>query len=256
MGAFRKGLTISLGLITAQVDLHSVVPTATRSTGMTRLCPTHHQKLQQTQRCPDGDGHIVDNYVLGLDTPEGWRIPDPTDKPEVETASALTLMPVPAEQLAESFYGDSMYYMAPTMATLQAWQALYDLIAKGKIALVTRGSLRKGANERIWRITIYRECLVLRELEWPETINNPPDIPRVKLDRAIPKLLNDYVAGVLGDWSEFDTTNTLRARVEQWASGGELVAKPDNPSDRTNASNVPTVDLLSALQEAVKKRDT
>lgn len=249
---YRKGLLLSLGsVIQTQVDLVTVIPSGSNKPGMNRLCPEHKQKLTQAHHCDAGEGHYVTEFILGKDTGNGFLIPE-GERPETPASDVLQLTPVPASELADhAIPGASRFYLVPTNAALiEPWQVIYNLVSKGKLALVAKGSLRRGSYEKLWQVEVFREALVLTEIIYPDTINDPPPVTQTKVQKQITNLVDEFVAGLLSSWDQVDKTNTGRQRLDDW-----LATAPDADIVQVNDSNVGAAQsMIEALRAAVEEK--
>lgn len=250
MNSYRKGMMLSLGVISASVDLYAVVPTdKARSTRM--LCPTHHEPLKQQYICEQGENlHPVarDEAVRGIETVNGWIIAPDEEKPSAETSKQLELTPVATAVLSErTFEGPAIYYLTPSSAvSMQAWEVLVGILKKGKISLVTKNALGQSAREKLWKLDLFCGYLVMRELVYPEAIRPVPDILHVKVDKKITVLVEQFVENLLTDWDSLDSSDSNARRFDEWMAAGKTVIT--QPTTQTESSPVP---LLEALQEAV-----
>ena len=250
MSSYRKELLLTLGPISTQVDLHTVKE-GERS-DLRRLCPEHHQPVQQAYTCPEG-GHKVTQWVTGQPTAGGWIVV-PDDRPQFEADDSLTLIPVPAVDLeANTFYGDAIYYAQPSsVASHLGWSVLKKVTETKKVALVAQAALRRGG-KKLWHVTLFRDYLVMRELVFPEAIKGTPEQISVTVDRATQKLVSDFVNALLVPWDQFDTTDERRAKIEAWIASGELVAvKPTKVQEHTGRP-MNVIDLQTALRNATEK---
>lgn len=248
--SYRKGLTISLGLISAQVDLHTVAPEV--KSGLNRLCAEHIVKLRQKYECPgtaDAEAHDVPwgSWVMGLETNDGYRLVDADQRPSVEATSGLTLVPVPRTDLESStFEGDSIYYAAPSNEhTGQAWAVLSRVVQEGDVALIAKGALRKGPTEKIWRLSSFNGYLVLREVRFPEEIKASPEAPAVTVDDNQYAVVKQFIDGLTTAWDDFDSSNAMAARMSDWLSTGTDV-------NATEASAAVVPDLFEALRASLE----
>lgn len=223
MGSYRKGLLLTLGPLRAAVDLEAVAPK--QRSKLKRLCPEHHLQLHQRYECPEGP-HLVDRWVTGQPQPEGgWKVVEPETKPKVEAAKMLELTPVPAAELeANTFEGESVYYCKPSSVGDQLnWELLRRSLTS-KVAFVARGAMRSGSTEKLWRLDVFRKYLVLREIVFPETIRPTPEAPEVKVDKDTSNLVRKFIDSKLTEWGEFDSTNVLQRRIDEWIGQGADVA--------------------------------
>lgn len=253
MGSYRKGLLLSLGsIIQVQVDLQTVVPS--QRSGLKRLCPDHHQPVKQSYACPEG--HPITEWVSGQETTEGWKIVKPDERPNFDANDALELIPVPAHELDEhTFAGSAIYYCQPTSSvTHEAWGVLHKILTKGKVALITKGALRKGA-QKLWRVDVFRDYLVLREVVFPENIKAVPEQVETKIPKATMDLVNQFIDKLMVSWDKFDASDETRKRIDQWIAAGETVeadTKTKRVADLTTGIAA-VANLQESLREAVEK---
>jgi non-homologous end joining protein Ku len=238
-----------LGPIQASVDLDTVAPTT--KSNVHRYCPEHKARISQFYQCPDGE-HVVGwgEWVLGAETAEGLKFVEEASKPEVARNDSLTLTPVPAKELNNtSLLGSTMYYCKPSTETAgQTWAILYRLLKGGKTALITRGALRKNS-EKLWRVTLFRDYIVLREVLFPENIKDAPDPVDTKVDKATFGLVTQFVDGLMSSWDEFDTTDTMKAKTNEWLLKGTTF-------EAAEVKEEPTLDLTAALQMAIENQSS
>lgn len=253
MGAYKKNLMLSLGLISASVDLETVAPRA--KSGLSRLCPDHTVKLKQKYECPgtaDAEAHDIawNAWVMGAETVDGWKITNEEERPRVEGSAGFQLVPVPAKDLeSHTFEGDAIYYASPNNEHVeQAWQILNKVVSKGKVALIAKGALRAGTNtEKIWRLTTFNGYLVLREVRFPENVKPSPEAPKVKVDKETMGMVDQFIEKLTTEWADFDATDTMAARMAEWmGEGTEVEAAAKAPADNV-------VDLKAALAAALEE---
>jgi hypothetical protein len=251
MGAYKKNLILSLGLISASVDLDTVAPRA--ASGLNRICPDHAVKLKQQYNCPgseDAESHLIPwgTWDMGAETGDGYKVVNQEERPRVEGASGLTLVPVPRKDLESStFEGDAIYYAMPSTEFVQeSWAILNKVVQGAKVALITKGALRAGTNtEKIWRLTSFNGYLVLREIRFPQGIKPRPEIPKAKPDKATMDLVSQFIDKLSVEWDEFDATDTMAARMSEWMSEGTDVESQEVPKDPA------PLDLKAALAAAL-----
>lgn len=252
--SYRKGLQLSLGLIQAQVDLHTVLPSKS-STGLKRLCPDHHALVKQQNVCSAEDHAIPwGGWVMGQETPSGWKIVQATDKPEESAAETLDLSPVPAKELTDNtFDGDAIYFCKPTNdASNEAWQVFINIAKKDKVALVAKGALRRG-QPKLWRLGVFRDYLVLREIAFPEAIKDTPEAPDVKVPKQTTLLVDQFVNQLMTEWDKLDTEDTGTKRIKEWLDSGDLIEDVIIGKDTNDEPQKAIVNLQQQLAEAIKK---
>lgn len=248
MGSYRKELLLSLGLVTAQVDLHAVAPSKT--SGFHRYCKEHKVRVKNRVWCPEGskDGHEVEyaNIVSGMETAESVKLVDPQSKPEFPKDERLQLVPVPVSELT-GFPQGGFYYCAPSSpATVDTWAVFKAVLEKNKVAFVAKGQLRNG-DRKLWRLVVFNNYLALQELRYPEDVRSTPEQVNVKPSREHLKLFNQLIEQSMSTWEAFGPTDENKARIEQWLTDAEVVEKPQSGDTPTTG----VMDLQAALQAAL-----
>lgn len=251
MASYRKSLTLSLGLISLQVDLETVAPKV--KSDLNRICPDHHVKLSQEYKCPgtsEDEKHVVTwgSWKMGKPTDDGYKVVNQEARPEVEKSKGMALTVVPKKGFeATTFYGESLYYATPSNEHMeQSWAILNKVVQSGKVALIARGALRKGTGtEYLWRLTSFNGYLVLRQVVFPENIKPSPELPKVKVNAKSYKLVQTLIDQLTTDWEKFDATDTMAARTAKWIDGGEDV-------EAQAAEVAPEMDMNAMLEAAIK----
>lgn len=244
---------LSLGPISAPVDLINVLP---KTSSLNRICPEHSLKIQQRNICPEGHGVDWNTWLLGQKQDDGsYKVVTPDSKPEFEADVALSFVPVPRDQLeSTTIDGSGIYYCKPSSeAFAQAWATLRQVLSDPKVALVTKAALRRG-QRHLYRLTIFNDYLVLREVVFPEKVAEAPEQPETKLDRKTTAVVKEFVGTLLTDLSKFDTTDDNAARLQEWLDSGQVIAGSEAPTteaDPQSAGDMLT--LLTAAVEAAKK---
>jgi hypothetical protein len=252
MGAYKKNLILSLGLISASVDLEAVAPRV--SSGLNRVCPEHTVKLKQQYLCPgtdEAESHTVawGAWSMGRETGEGYKIVDVAERPRIEGATGFSLVPVPRKDLESStFEGDAIYYAAPSSEHVEeSWAILNKIVTQGKVALITKGALRAGTTtEKIWRLSSFNGFLVLREVRFPENIKTKPAMPKVKPDKATMDLVGQFIEKLTVEWDAFDSSDTMSARMAEWMETGT------DTESQAAAAPAP-LDIKAALAAALEE---
>ena len=251
MGAYKKNLILSLGLISASVDLETVAPRV--SSGLNRICPKHTVKLKQQYICPGtekDEPHDIawGSWDMGAETPDGYKVVDEQERPRIEGSTGFSLVPVPRKDLeASTFEGDAIYYASPSTTFVEeSWAILNKVVTHGKVALITKGALRAGTTtEKIWRLTSFNGYLVLREVRFPENVKPKPAMPKAKPDKATMDLVNQFIEKLSVEWNEFDASDTMAARMSEWMSDGTDV-------ESQSAASAEPLDLKAALAAALE----
>ena len=258
MPSFRSKMMLSLGLIQAQVDLHTVLPTVKSTTRM--LCGEHIVPLKQYYQCPGTDkaeAHSDVDIVRGVPNAEGWTIltqPKPEADNDVDKKS-LSLYPIPAFEVeVNTFAGDSIYYVVPSgKASDQTWAILAQVIKKGKVALVTKAAFTP--NEKMYRLELFRGYLVLRELVFPDKIAETPPVPEGKVDKAMASLVEQFIDNLVEPWDNFDSSDTNAKRFDAWLATGKQVAGPEvRVKDADSSSPINLMETLKQAVEDAKKK--
>ena len=258
MATFRKDLLLQIGPISTTVNLYSVVPSSKSKTRL--VCPDHTVPLKQQYRCTppdDGEEHVVPwmTWDRAVETPDGWRKVNPDDRPTLDAASkVLELVPVPTKEINENtFATNTLYWVEPSNeASVVNWTILVRQIKSGKTAFVTRGGFKKGGIEKLWRLEMFRGSPVLRQLQFPDTINDAPETSAVTIDKETLTLVNAFIEARMSSWDEMDTTDRFEKMLEDWVASGQLVtmAAEEGSDGKPKQSHE---DMMSALKEQVAK---
>lgn len=251
MGAYRKNLLLQIGPITTSVNLHTVVPSSRPSARL--VCPEHVTPLKQQYFCPIGE-HVIPwgSWDKAIETPEGWRKVDPATRPTMEKASSiLELTPVPTKEVeANTFEGESIYWLEPSNeGSMDTWSILIQQMKTGKVTFMTRGGFRQGAIEKLWKLELFRDYPVLREVVFPDSINAHPANEPTKVDKDTKSLVDAFIQARMTGWDDIDTTDRFKDALELWISSGELVGVVDDKEEPQQSHN----DLIAQLEAAVAK---
>lgn len=242
-----------MGPIVASVNLLTVLPSPKSDTH--RYCPKHRVRLTQQYACSEGDGHTVEygQWVLGADTADGFKLVDQDSKPKVDRTDTLTLTPVPAKEIeANTIEGPAIYYCQPASAAgHQAWAIMNKVVKAGKTALITKGALRAG-REKLWRVTTFRQYLVLREIVFPDNITDTPENVDFKVDAATSKLVNEFVGNLTTSWEEVDTTDNLEEAITAWLASGESIDRPEGEAKEVTTGQAGD-DLKASIEKAIQQ---
>lgn len=254
MATYRTKLMLSLGPISAPVDLITVLPS--ESSGLKRICPTHHTQLKLRNICVEGDHTIEWNdWLLGAESADGFKVVNPAEKPQFEADAAIKLTPVPRNQLdSATVEGSGIYYCKPSNeAYEEAWATLRHILSDSKVALVAKAALKKGPRH-LYRLTVFNDYLVLRQVVFPEKVTDAPALPQVKLDKELQKIVKTFVDQMLTDFSTVDVTDENKANLKAWLDTGDVIENP-NPkaTPETQGTAADAVSMLEALKAAVQK---
>ena len=255
MATFRKDLLLQIGPISTTVNLRSVAPSKKATTKI--VCPDHTVPLKQQYRCvpPEGEEHVVSwgTWDHAAPSPEGWRKVNPNERPTLEEASkVLELVPIPAKEISENtFATDTLYWVEPSNeASIVNWTILVRQIKSGKTAFVTRGGFKKGGIERLWRLEMFRGSPVLRQLQFPDTITDAPEVDSVTIDKDTATLVNQFIDARLTSWDDMDTTDRFEKMLQDWVASGELVSVTEDDNDGKPKQT--HEDMMALLKEQVE----
>jgi non-homologous end joining protein Ku len=255
--SYRKNLSLSLGPIQAAVNLLTVLPSVKSDTH--RYCPEHHERLNQHYVClnlreDEGKSHNVEwgQWVLGADTTDGFKLVEEGTKPKVDRTDALVLTPVPTKEIeANTIEGPAIYYCQPsTAAGHQAWAIMHKVVKSGKTTLITKGALRAG-REKLWKITTFRDYLVLREIVFPDNITDTPENVDFKVDAATNKLVTQFVDNLMTSWDDVDTTDDMEERITTWLDSGEIIERPEGEAKEVVTGQAGE-DLKASIAKAIE----
>jgi len=178
---------------------------------------------------------------MGYETADGYRIVDDAVRPKVEASGGLVLTPVPKKDLeAATLEGDGLYYATPSNEHVESTWAIFNKLVNGKTALVTKGALRAGTNtEKLWRVTTFNGYLVLREIRFPENLKPSPEAISKKVDKDTYELVMQFADKLSTEWSDFDSTDTMAARMAEWMDEGtDAVPSPISDTAHTRKDRV------------------
>lgn len=261
MAAFRKNLLLTLGLLNLSVDLYSAVPT-TQKSGLHRICPEHKARLKLEHICHPGEGEDREAHYVGWNqwSLEGYdaeedvfRIVKEGDRPSPVKDESLKITPVPAKDLEQkTLDGQTIYYCQPSAGVdtvLETWSLFDKGVQDSKTALVTKGVLKRGGNEKLYRLTHFNNYLVLREVVFPEDIKEPPSVPpAVKISKENQNLFKQLIEMTANDWESLNPHNSQRQAIAEWLKTGE-VRENDTPYQNPGA----TIDKLQQMVKAAKE---
>lgn len=263
MGSYRKGLTLSLGLVTVQVDLYST-KAAARS-NFNRICPTHMTRVSQKIVCTAGDEeHTLSQAECLSGMPNGntMKVVTPDSKPTFPKDTGFALTPVTVKELDQATYmGSSVYYCQPSgLDHTAAWSAVRAILDKGKIAFVAKGSIREG-KQKLWRLMSFNGYLVLTEMVYPGEIRDLPGagypgaqglpVPG-KPSREHLKMMEQLVLLHLTPWADFDSTDANEPRLEAWLEAGDTVQVVKPTQEDNDGTVIPLAEALARSVEAAK----
>lgn len=250
MGSYRKGLMLSLGLVTTQVDLHSVAEP--KRSPLHRYCAEHHARLEQQYICK-AEGEVVSDYVQGAEGPSTIRLVEKDDKPEFLKDEKLELTPVPVKDLeAHTFPQGGMYYCQPSSAaTSEAWSLFKQVLDKHKTAFIAQGSLRNG-ERKLWRLMVFNDYLVLQELRYPEAARPVPGVQwgsefstLPKPSREHSKLMNQLVEQAAKPWGDVNLNDPNKEQWDKWMRGAIEIDRTDTKEE------TPVVSMMDALRASI-----
>ena len=101
----------------------------------------------------------------------------------------------------------------------------------------------------MWRLDLFRDYLVLREIAFPDVIKDVPDPVDIKVDKATQDLVTQFVDGLMTSWDKFDSTNTMKNKMDTWMLSGETIEAVEGKLVET-----PGLDLNAALAAAIAQQ--
>lgn len=244
--SYRKGIVLSVGLISTTVDLFTVMENP--RTDLRRLCPDHLEPLGQRLVCPVGDHEVTyNNHVSGMKMANGYQVVNPLERPSDPPAESLGFVPVPRkEMVANAIYGNGFYYAQPSSeGSNTTWTILHKLTTE--FSFLSKGALRKGS-PKIWSLEQFRDYLVLKEVTFPDLIKLPPEKTLVKVDKPTMDMAKQYAQTVVSSWDQVDKHNVGLERFSEWVNSGTFTAVERERAE----SSGPTISLIEALRKAVE----
>jgi non-homologous end joining protein Ku len=104
----------------------------------------------------------------------------------------------------------------------------------------------------MWRVTVFRDYLVLQELIFPDQITDTPEKVDFKVDAATTKLVGEFVENLMTSWDDLDTTDTMEERIEKWLVSGEIIERPEGESAPAIQGGA-VDDLKASIKKAIKQ---
>jgi non-homologous end joining protein Ku len=253
MGNYRSKLMFVLGPIQTPVNLMSAIPS--KSGDVHLYCPTHKARISQKLTCSaEGEDVLYYNTLRGVDTDQGVRILTASERPSIPPSESVNFTPVATAELEQhTTDAEGTYYCIPSIkAGEEAWAIFAKLAADPKVSLVAKAALKKDS-QKLYRLRLFNGYLTLRALQFPDNVKPHPEVPNVKLDRAIWGLVQQFVGQQLATWDSLPTTDDMTEKLKAWVATGELL-----PRDETqpNAAPNPGETLLATLKEAVERAKT
>ncbi len=209
--------------------------------------------LTQQYVCNEGDTTEVfawGEWADAVETPKGWRKVRTTERPSVDKVEAMTLIPVAAQDVRDhTFEGDNIYYCEPANeAQALTWHILNRQMKSGKLVFMARGALRQG-KDKLWKLELFQGFPVLREIIFPGTIRDAPEVDSMRIDKDTQDLVGQFIEQSMSSWDDVDTADSWQDQFNKWVNAGELVQVNDAEASDTQSPD----DLIAGLQEAVKK---
>ena len=261
MAAYKKNVRLTLGLLNLSVDLHPATHNKEEAS-LKRTCLIHRgSPVGNAHVCRQdkGDRGIEEHPVsygawllLGEDDEGNIRLVHENERPSPEVSSELRMIPVPTAELeAETLEGLSIFYCKPSSdsdTSLETWTLFRKGVEGGKTALVTKGVLRKGVREKLYRLTSFNGYLVLRELYFPTAISPPPEEPpAVKTNREHQDLFKQLIEMTSNDFASLNPENKHATSIMTWLKTGEVLELTMEPRKDTN-------ELLRQMIESMKEK--
>ena len=190
---------------------------------------------------------------MGMETADGWTVVPVEERPKAEKVSGLTLTPVPRKELDSStLEGHGLYYAKPSNEHAEkVWALLNKIVSGSKVALVSRGAIRAGANtDKLWRVTTFNGYLVLREIRFPENIKPSPEAVQAKASKEDLAMVNMFVEKISTDWSDFDSEDKMSARIAEGMETGTDVSAGVASEDAEPAQDLST--MLGSMLESIE----
>lgn len=245
MQSVRSGFVLNFGLVTIPVDMYSVIPS--KKSGARILCKEHQVPIQQAIWCPTEDKRINrEDTVKGVETTKGkFALIEAPE--EVPADDGIELVAVPTEDLEQATVtGSTMYYLAPTPLSLQAWEVLYRIAADKKRTMIGQTAIRKNSR-KIYRVTRFNDFLVLQEVVFPEHIRTAPEVEHPTVPKDMMAMAKDVLEAKSISWESFDAEDEGLKRFRERLEG----AVPVTPEGQPAHAGENVVDLMDALKASV-----
>lgn len=283
MAALKKGVSVSVGLVTASVSLYGAVE---KAAGNTTVCcgdipqatgksTAEHDPipLAQVKRCSTCGDVPYDKVQKARRVGEGLVLLNGTEIADAKVdatkyLSAMACTPHPVSEVyARTAPGEKVYYLTPDPGHEVAYDVLRHMIGgHPELAFVTLWTPRSNATQ--FRLVVREGTLMATELVGTQKLKAVPQVtasaPGAMLAMAeqvltLPGVVTDYDPDLYADTYE-DNIQALLATKQVVAAGGAptTAAAPAIPASQAAAMAALEAMLAAAApaKPAPKKRTT
>lgn len=253
MAALRKNVTLTLGLISVPIAVHTAIDDD-KDTTLNTLCTVNHPatKCKASLTCPTCGNSDRSSFVKGRDNGDGTFTVVNSEQIEGITPSnaekhTMPLTTHPAEDVAHrTLPAGKVYYLAGEIAG-GSYPLLVEVVKRHpEIAFCTMWAPRSRV--AMYRLGAFGDALTLTELVWPEKVRQAP-VCEDELDERMIPLAEQFIEQLK---EPFDPEHYKDRRTETLR---EFLAQAETVAG-TEAEEAPTAaapsDLLAALQAAVE----
>jgi non-homologous end joining protein Ku len=254
-----SNVTISLGLISFHVDLHSAVQSKqARAAGASTIltCPTcheggEHSPLKQRYFCEQGHGPFAKGDAVTALSVDSGIMAAPADKVAAATVvegdrTAIELTVHPADEVETCTISTGNVYRLKPRDNEAQYALMLELVRNSSVAFVGEYT-NKGAT-LLYRIVARGDLLVMAELVRPDRVTGPFEVSAVKVDE---RLLETGKALVLSLTEPFEAAawaDRRKARLNDLAAKLKAL-EPVSPADSSAADTA--ANLLELLRRSV-----
>lgn len=251
MNAYRSGFQLTIGLMSVPVNLYSVIPSSKGKERHT-LCAEHKVRIKQAYQCPE-DGELNPATVKAVEVTKGtYVIPEVTEPEEIPASKGIDLVAVPTNDLEKATIPtNSLYYLHPNPTAQKAWEVLYRLAQNSKLTLLGQAALRANS-QKIYRLIVFNDYLVMQALEFPEHIREAPDKESVTVEKVLMDQAKQLMEAITVPWVSVDTTDEGLQRFLAITDKGERVDL--RPTATPGGDPINLMDALKKSVEATKRK--
>lgn len=246
MQSYRSGFQLNLGLMSVPVNLYSVIP-SNRGKGRKTLCAEHKVPIRMAYICPEDDERDPETVKAVEVTKGNYVIPETEPEP-IPASDGIDFVAVPTAELEQATIAtNTLYYLAPHKTAVKAWEILYRLTRDSKATLVGRTALKSGS-DKLYRLVVFNDYLVMQALEFPEHIREAPERETTTVEREIMGQAKKVLEAITVSLDDVDLSDEGLRRFLETTESGERVSI----STPVTTSAGEPIDLMEALKQSVE----
>lgn len=249
--------TVSFGLVTIPVTLHSAVRDAEGGVSFHQLHASDNSRIRYKKFCEkEGKEVPAKEIVKGYEYEKGKYVvltDEDLKAAEMATSQAFDIAAVVDEAEIDPRYWDTPYYLKPGKGGAKAYVLLRDALrAKGKVAL---GSFVLRKKTHLAGLKVVGDKLVLELMRYERQVIDADEIAIPEVKDIHPKELQMAEQLVENLSESFDPskqkdvyTENLKRVIQAKLKGKKMVV-----SEPADADDTPVIDLMDRLAESLKQ---